>query len=81
MEELRSVLYKSKLMYSYMADSSLYNVSFDYEPVFDFYNIGLKMSQQQKDQVAEFKFINNLIGLYCGIKKLRLADKYNDLML
>ena len=77
-EELKEEPDKIKLLNGYTNIGSVHNLFSDFEQAIYFYNKAIKMSIELNDQDTEFTLLNNLIGIYCDLNQIKLANEYNE---
>jgi AraC-like DNA-binding protein len=68
----------NKFMLAYLGAGTIYTVYTDYDQALDFFSKGRCLSIQLKDEKMEFKFVTNMIGVYCDSKRTYEAEKYNE---
>jgi AraC-like DNA-binding protein len=64
---------------AYFNIGNIHSVFSDYERAFKYYQKGYSICRTMKDPEMEFKFLNNMTGICCFMKKQNEAVKYNEI--
>jgi AraC-like DNA-binding protein/tetratricopeptide (TPR) repeat protein len=70
--------YSREKVISYFNIGNIHSVFSDYEHAYTYYLKGYNICRSLNDSEMEFKFLNNMTGICCFMKKHREALKYNE---